>query len=719
MSRKIQNLIRSMAGGLFHAAPPSPSSNEALVGSVGSLEDHHLRPQERVLVDETLDDHGGSRHLLGTWQTITYDDFENGNWGSFADGGSDAHVMSTRYAHGGSYCLRLRDNSGEQSSAFQHSNHDVTPYLELEVSFWFYAKGMENNEDFLLEYSADGGTTWNIVKAWAKGTDFENDIYYNEFVHISEPSFNLTTDKARIRFKCDASVNNDQVYLDQIHLQGIAEPTPLPTPNPTVSQAPSETPSSFPSDAPSFQPSFMPSTDPSSVPSLEPSLEPSLMPSTAPSVTPEPSSFLQPSSDPSSNPSDAPSTAPSKEPSKAPTGPTAPLTCPDGYCGSSLVTTMDPVGCSNAGLAAIQLDVFTHQNDDLIRLLGPSDPADAAAVVISVPHGGDLKPLYVSTRSSSHSSCPSSGCVTSKDSYTIDIAMLVIDHFIQNYCKVPYVVINYLHRSKLDANRDIAEAAQVRIGTVFFSFIILFSLCSPRLLLQGDAVAEDAWEHFHDFIADAQNRTIARMGTVLNNVNVEGARGLLFDLHGYTGTGWIPIGGGCPFIQWGYRIDDEMMNLNTAANCPIDNLNISDSDAVGAFTHACELPGQTYECLVRGPGSLGSRVNARLGAGTGDCGTGLPSYEFPDPYDTERDGSYCDDTPCKYYRGGFDVDVHEYLDWRTFSGTKFNAVQAELPRCIRFDENGGRDEIANVLSIEICSFLGDVFPDDIYAHSLC
>lgn len=410
-------------------------------------------------IQEMAKGHRDSRHLEGSWETITYDDFENENWGSLADGGSDARIVS-KYAHQGSYSLRLRDNSKAQSSAYQHSDHDVTQYSDLKVSFWFYPYSMETNEDFFLEYSADGGSTWSVVKSWARGRDFDDEKYYSESVRISEPDFNLATTKARLRFRCDASSNADQVYLDEIQFQGFAVKTPSPSQSPTKSQAPSEAPSGFPSDVPSAEPSSMPSTDPTSVPSFEPSLEPSTIPSSEPSLSVEPSLPLEPSSDPSSNPSDNPSTAPSDKPSKSPT---VPLTCPDGYCGSSSVTTMDPQQCNHAGIAAVQLDAFTHEGLDLVELLGPSNPSNAAAVVISVPHGGFLEPNSIATRSTSHSSCP---CVTTKDTNTIEIAMLIVERFIHNYCKVPYVVLNNLHRSKLDANRDIEEAAQVCVGSV-------------------------------------------------------------------------------------------------------------------------------------------------------------------------------------------------------------------------------------------------------------
>jgi len=361
-----------------------------------------------------------------------------------------------------------------------------------------------------------------------------------------------------------------------------------------------------------------------------------------------------------------------------------PLTCPEQYCAGQVVTTMQPRQCDPSGVSVVRLEVFQSNDVNLIEMLGPRDPADAAAFVISVPHGGHQKPDFISDRSRTSSKyCPSSGCETKMDTNTMEIAYIIIAKFIQNFCKVPYVIINKLYRGKLDANRNLEEAAQ------------------------GDPIAEQAWWSFHNYIQEAQNLVIEQMGTVQDLRGNEGARALLLDLHGYSGREW-ETPDGFPFIHWGYRLSPKT-SLNTSDYCPLDDRTISNYSTAGSLTHASSLPGQSYECLVRGPGSLGSRVTGLPDMDM--CGTGLPSYHYPNPGAMEEDPSICLDTPCNYYSGGYNIEVHEHLDWMNLSGTRFNTVMAELPQCIRLNSTA-LSPFADSLSIAVCSFLRDVFGED-------
>jgi hypothetical protein len=381
-------------------------------------------------------------------------------------------------------------------------------------------------------------------------------------------------------------------------------------------------------------------------------------------------------------------------------------TCPEHNCASDAPTTAATVDsaalCPN--LEPITIARWPETGNDIyIELTGPANMADAADLIITSPHGGDLKPedpaintLVFADRTENHVSCPSSGCVIAKDSYSLQISDLLQIKFRDNYCKVPFVVKNHLHRSKLDANREVWEAAQ------------------------GDQNAIDAWQKFHDFIHQAQTSLEAHFGTDTSN-GVTGIKSLLFDMHGYAGLDWIPTDGS-PFIQWGYRLSAET-SLNPDLYCPLD---ARSSGTIGSLTHARWMPGQSYECLVRGPGSLASRVSTLIrtngGLGTANqnimCGFGTPSYEYESPWHLANDPTHCVNgggSACHYYSGGYDVEVHERMDWWnvcegcTAVGNHFNTLQAELPRCIRFGGDAVRAEFANILSVAVMSFLRDLY----------
>jgi serine protease len=153
----------------------------------------------------------------GGWTVITYDDFEGG-FGSYTDGGGDcARYTRGTYAHQGNSAADIQDNSGTASSFYHTATYNVSGYTELEVEFWFYAVSMESGEDFWVQYY--DGSTWRTVATYARGTDFNNNVFYNKVVTISRSQYNFPTN-ARLRFMCDASDNNDDVYIDEIEFRG-------------------------------------------------------------------------------------------------------------------------------------------------------------------------------------------------------------------------------------------------------------------------------------------------------------------------------------------------------------------------------------------------------------------------------------------------------------------------------------------------------------------
>ncbi len=159
---------------------------------------------------------------------IDSNDFEGG-WGIWNDGGTDCSRSSNgTYAYGGTYSIMIRDNSGVGSSTTTNAL-DLTTYDEVTVDFVFKANGMENGEDFWLQYAT--GTSYTTVAAYAAGSSFVNGNFYAGSVVIPGPFSAGTT----FRFRCDASANDDQIYLDNVVISGckngssarLADPTAI------------------------------------------------------------------------------------------------------------------------------------------------------------------------------------------------------------------------------------------------------------------------------------------------------------------------------------------------------------------------------------------------------------------------------------------------------------------------------------------------------------
>ncbi|MCO6480426.1 MAG: T9SS type A sorting domain-containing protein [Phaeodactylibacter sp.] len=151
-----------------------------------------------------------------TYQTINFNNFST-TWGIWNDGGSDAGVYSTSYAYSPSNAVRLRDNSS--SSVITTDNLNLASYSELTVNFTYVTSSMDNSsEDFWLQVSTNGGSSYTTVEEWNLNDEFVNEVRYFESVVITG-SFSSST---RLRFRCDASSNNDYVYIDDIEILGCA-----------------------------------------------------------------------------------------------------------------------------------------------------------------------------------------------------------------------------------------------------------------------------------------------------------------------------------------------------------------------------------------------------------------------------------------------------------------------------------------------------------------
>jgi hypothetical protein len=170
--------------------------------------------------DETGIDCGGSCAPCGgggcSYVTIDDNNFDSG-WGIWNDGGSDCRRSSRdeAYANTGLYCIRLRDNTS--TSTMTTDNLNLAAYDELTVDFNFWPRSMENGEDFWLQVSTNGGSSYTTVASWVSGVDFSNNSRYFENVVISGITF---TSNTRLRFRCDASGNSDYIYIDDVLITG-------------------------------------------------------------------------------------------------------------------------------------------------------------------------------------------------------------------------------------------------------------------------------------------------------------------------------------------------------------------------------------------------------------------------------------------------------------------------------------------------------------------
>lgn len=195
-------------------------------------------------------------------------------------------------------------------------------------------------------------------------------------------------------------------------------------------------------------------------------------------------------------------------------------------------------------------------------------------LIISVPHGGALKPSDISDRS-----CPN--CVVINDTNTKELG-ISLKNAIEEItgCQL-HMIVSELHRSKLDANREISEAAL------------------------GDQKSELAWNNYHAFIDSAKARILKDWG-----------RGLLIDLHGH--------GHSLQRLEIGYRISSSQLRMSDSE---LDNSGIKDDSSIRYLVDSSEF---TLSEIIRGESSLGDLFD-RQGFDAVPSGI-LPAPDLGDPY---------------------------------------------------------------------------------------
>jgi len=170
--------------------------------------------------------------IPGSWNELTYDNFEAG-WKNYTDGGRDCILYTypgwgTNYAHQGNRAADIQDNSSTDSSFYYANEVDVDSpgYTSIKVDFWWMWRdnGWSNGEDWFVEYY--DGSSWNTVLDRDYPSGYSKGTWYHETVYINEASYTFPANM-KIRFRCDASDDNDDVYIDQIYVNATAGNTEI------------------------------------------------------------------------------------------------------------------------------------------------------------------------------------------------------------------------------------------------------------------------------------------------------------------------------------------------------------------------------------------------------------------------------------------------------------------------------------------------------------
>ncbi|WP_395716787.1 hypothetical protein [Prosthecobacter sp.] len=203
-------------------------------------------------------------------------------------------------------------------------------------------------------------------------------------------------------------------------------------------------------------------------------------------------------------------------------------------------------------------------------------------LVIAVPHGGREKPAVIPDRTNG---------VVVMDANTQELARAIAAVLHVDTGRHPHLIICHLHRSKLDANRDIVEAAE------------------------GNSLAEQAWKEHHAFIEKACAKAVGQFGVAF-----------LIDLHGHSHPD--------PRIELGY-----LHSALDLADCE-EVLNSSGAIAASSLRWIVERGTPSHTDLLRGPQSLGAMLEREGFPAT-------PSPRMPLPTEPFFRGGYTIARHCK------------------------------------------------------------------------
>lgn len=204
-------------------------------------------------------------------------------------------------------------------------------------------------------------------------------------------------------------------------------------------------------------------------------------------------------------------------------------------------------------------------------------------LILSASHGGALRPRETPDRTWG---------VTLADRNTVELTLAMRDSIAAQTGMAPHIVISHLHRSKLDPNREVDEAAQ------------------------GNLYAGRAWQEFHDWIRVARSTVWGEFG-----------EGLYLDIHGH--------GHDIDRLELGYLLTAQTLNQPDAA---LNNLTVVRCSSIRELGRDSAIP---FSQLLRGATSFGGLLQdegVRSVPSPADPSPGTAPY-FRGGYNTRQHGS--------------------------------------------------------------------------------
>jgi bacillolysin len=153
----------------------------------------------------------------GNSTTTLHEGFFESGWDGWQDGGSDCARYSGSRSFEGSYSIYVRDNSGSASTMTSPS-FNLGSYDAVEFKFYFYTNSMETGEDFFVQFY--NGSSWATIATYVSGSSFNNNTFYSGTLNLTKAQYNFASN-SQFRIQCDASANDDLVYIDQVTVKGI------------------------------------------------------------------------------------------------------------------------------------------------------------------------------------------------------------------------------------------------------------------------------------------------------------------------------------------------------------------------------------------------------------------------------------------------------------------------------------------------------------------